>query len=113
MSLFEKIRGYDEDEYIELDAETEEPSGKRVLVEVERMDNYNDSDRIQRKVRDGSVMLVKVRDLKMKDITELKRAIEKVKKTCLAVDGDIAGIGDDWIVVCPKHVKIHREILEE
>jgi len=113
MGLFEKIKGYDEDEYIELDTEIDEPSGRKVLIEVERMDNFNDSDRIQRKVREGAVLLVKVRDLKMKDMTELKRSIEKVKKTCLAVDGDIAGVGDDWVVVCPKHVKVHREIVDE
>jgi SepF-like predicted cell division protein (DUF552 family) len=112
MGFLDKIKGFEEEAYIELDVEEGEPSGKKMLIEIERMDNYNDSDRIQRKVREGTILLVKVKDLRAKDMTELKRAIEKVKKTCLAVDGDIAGIGNDWIVVCPRTVKVHRELVE-
>jgi len=112
MGFMDKLKG-EEEEFIELDHETEEASGRKLLVEVERMDNYNDADRIQRKVREGNILIVKVRDLKQKDMNELKRAVDKVKKTCLAVDGDIAGIGNDWIIVCPKSVKVHRELAEE
>ena len=46
---------------------------------------------------------------KEKDIIELKRAINKLKKTCDAIDGDIAGFGEDYIVCCPTFAKIHRE----
>jgi hypothetical protein len=46
--------------------------------------------------------------LKEKDLTELKRSINKLKKTCDAVDGDIAGFGDDYIVVAPSFAKIYR-----
>jgi SepF-like predicted cell division protein (DUF552 family) len=113
MGFLDKLKGAEETEYMELDTEAEEPAGKKLLIEIDRLDNYNDSDRIQRKVRDGSVIIIKVRDLKAKDTNELKRAIEKIKKTCMAIDGDIAGIGDDWIVVCPKSVKVHRELAEE
>jgi len=87
----------------------EEKSDKRLLVEVERLDNYADSDRLQRKVREGSILLVKIKELKAKDMEELKRAVEKLRKTCLAINGDIAGMGEDWLIMTPPSAKVHRE----
>ncbi|MEM7819379.1 MAG: cell division protein SepF [Candidatus Aenigmatarchaeota archaeon] len=110
MRIFNKS---EEKEFVELDVETEEPTNKKLLIEIEKLENFNDSDRLQKKVRDGNVLLVKIKELKNKDMNELKRAIEKIKKTCLAIEGDIAGIGEDWIVVCPSNVKVHRELVEE
>ena len=45
---------------------------------------------------------------KDKDLVELKRAINKLKKTCEAIEGDIAGFGDDYIVVTPSFAEIYR-----
>ena len=39
---------------------------------------------------------------------ELKRAINKIKKTCDAIEGDIAGFGEDWIVVTPSFARVYR-----
>jgi len=46
--------------------------------------------------------------LKDKDLVELKRAINKLKKTCDAINGDIAGFGEDYIVITPSFGKIYR-----
>ena len=102
-----KLKG-EEGEYMELDTE-EQPVDSRLLVEVERLDNYADSDRLQRKVREGNILLVKIKDLKAKDMEELKRSVDKLKKTCLAINGDIAGLGEDWLVLTPATAKVHRE----
>ena len=108
MGILDKFKG-SEDEYLQLEHPQEDAGPKLKTVEIEKMDSYADSDRIQKKVRDGGIMLVKIRDLKNKDVSELKRAVERVKKTCLAIDGDIAGVGEDWIVVCGTGAKVHRE----
>ncbi|HIH43270.1 TPA: cell division protein SepF, partial [Candidatus Woesearchaeota archaeon] len=41
-------------------------------------------------------------------LVELKRAINKLKKTCEAIDGDIAGFGDDYLIVVPTFAEIYR-----
>ena len=102
-----KLKG-EEGDYMELDTQEEAPD-TRLLVEVERLDNYADSDRLQRKVREGNILLVKIKDLKSKDMEELKRSVDKLRKTCLAINGDIAGLGEDWLVLTPPTAKIHRE----
>ena len=96
------------EDYVEIDMEEEKVDSK-LLVEVERLDNYADSDRLQRKVREGNILLVKIKDLKAKDMEELKRSVEKLRKTCLAINGDIAGMGDEWLILTPATAKVHRE----
>ncbi len=103
-----KLRG-DEEDYIELDMSEEEKANRKLLIEVERLDNYADADRLQKKVREGTVMIVKIKDLRAKDLEELKRAIEKLKKTCLAIGGDIAGLGEDWLILASSSARVHRE----
>ncbi|MEM5804562.1 MAG: cell division protein SepF [Candidatus Aenigmatarchaeota archaeon] len=113
--VLEKLfgRGFSElgeDEYIELDtASAGAPSGK-IPIKVDRIDDFADSDRIQKAIRDGSIVLVKIKSLKDKDLSELKRAIEKLRKTCIALSGDIAGIDEDWIILTPSFAHITRDM---
>lgn len=107
MGLF----GREPEEYMELDIQEEKPRDK-LLIQVERLESFGDSDRIQKKLRDGFVLLIKVRDLREKDISELKRAITKIKKTCLALNGSIAGLGEDWLLATNGSAKIHQEAAE-
>ena len=97
------------EEYVELDVETGDKGSGKMMIQVETMSDYVDSDRVQEKVRNGNILLVKIKDLRDKDMSELKRAIARIRKTCLAINGDIAGIGDDWIVVTPESARVHRE----
>ena len=43
-----------------------------------------------------------------RDIVELKRVVNKLKKTCDAIEGDIAGFGEDWVVVTPGFAHVYR-----
>lgn len=95
-------------EYVEMEINEEVNNGK-LPIQVERMEDFTDSDRIQEKIRNGYLLLVKIKALKEKDLTELKRAVAKIKKTSLAVDGSIAGIGEDWLLLTPSSAKIHKD----
>jgi SepF-like predicted cell division protein (DUF552 family) len=112
--VFEKIFGkgfkqLSDEEFIELDTEdVETPSGK-VPIKVDKLDDFSDTDRIQKYMRNGNIVLVKIKALRAKDLSELKRAVEKLRKTCLAVNGDIAGIDEDWIIMTPSFAHVARE----
>ncbi len=108
MGIMDKFKS-GEDEYMQVEQPAEDTGPSVKVIEIEKMDSYSDSDRIQKKLREGGIMLVKIRDLRTKDMSELKRAVERVKKTCMAIDGDIAGVGEDWLVVCGPGAKVHRE----
>ncbi|MAG91039.1 hypothetical protein CMO83_00005 [Candidatus Woesearchaeota archaeon] len=60
-------------------------------------------------LREGhTVALINIKPLKDKDLVELKRAINKLKKTCDAIEGDIAGFGENWIAAVPNFAYIYR-----
>ena len=111
--VFEKIfgRSFEElgpDEFIELDTSDIESESGKVSIKVDKLEDFSDSDRIQKIVRSGAIALIKIKALKEKDISELKRAIDKLRKTCIALNGDIAGIDEDWIILTPSFAHVVR-----
>ena len=75
---------------------------------------WNSSNPIIDSLREGNtIALVNIKPLKDKDLVELKRAINKIKKTCDAIEGDIAGFGDNWIAAVPSFASIYRNKSKE
>jgi SepF-like predicted cell division protein (DUF552 family) len=98
-----------EEEYVELNTKVVENNSKQIIVRPFVMEDFSDIKLILDTLRNGNtIALINIRPLKDRDLIELKRAISKLKKTCSAIDGDIAGFGDDYIVVVPSFAKIHR-----
>ncbi|MFT7615299.1 MAG: SepF-like predicted cell division protein (DUF552 family) [Candidatus Woesearchaeota archaeon] len=98
-----------EEEYVELDSNPRRDDDQKVVVRPFVIDDFSDVKDILDSLRNGyTIALVNIKPLKDKDIIELKRAINKIKKTCDAVKGDIAGFGDDYIIVAPEFASIYR-----
>jgi len=121
--LFDKIKrtisgsddfdmpGEGDEGYVEIPPEGAAPMVKeKITVRPFVIEEFADIKPILDTLREGyTISLVNIRPLKDKDLVELKRAINKLKKTCEAVEGDIAGFGDDWIALTPSFARIHRE----
>ena len=109
----EILKETEEEGYVELGTEegTEE---SKIIVRPFVLQDFESIKPILESLREGhTVALVNIKALKERDLVELKRAINKLKKTCDAIDGDIAGFGDDWIAAVPSFAKIHRPKKEE
>jgi SepF-like predicted cell division protein (DUF552 family) len=39
---------------------------------------------------------------------ELKRAIDKLKRSVIANRGDILGVEQNWLILAPEFVAVHR-----
>ena len=99
----------EEGDFIELDTTNiETPTGK-VPITVDKLTDFQDTDKIQKAFRNLSIVLVKIKPLREKDLSELKRAIEKLRKTCLAMNGDIVGIDEDYILLVPSYGHLVRD----
>jgi len=97
-----------EKEYLELDTEGGE-SKANIIVRPFVINDFSDIKEILDSLREGyTIALINIRPLKDKDLVDLKRAINKLKKTCDAIDGDIAGFGEDYIVVTPSFAQVYR-----
>jgi len=118
MSFFSKIKEkfsgpkYDEmeeqNEYVELENDGELARSK-VLVRPFMLEQFDDVKNVLDSLREGyTIALVNIKPLKDKDLVELKRAINKLKKTTDAIEGEIAGFGDDYLVVTPSFASIYR-----
>ena len=98
------------DDYVEIDtsAESKMPKNK-VMVRSFVVEDFTDIKPTIDALREGyTIALINIGPLKDKDLVELKRAVNKLKKTCDAMEGDIAGFGEDWLVVTPSFAHIYR-----
>lgn len=98
-----------EEEYVELNSEPMVHDDSKVMVRPFNLEDFDGVKEILDVLREGStIALVNIKPLKDKDMVELKRSISKLKKTVDAIKGDIAGFGEDYIVVVPNFAEIYR-----
>ena len=105
----EIIHGAEEEGYVELGTDVREESSSKVTVRPFVIEDFESIKPILDSLREGhTIALINIKPLKDKDLVELKRAINKIKKTCDAIEGDIAGFGDNWIAAVPSFANIYR-----
>ena len=104
---FKKIMGNDEEvstDFIEIDLE-QERSDSKILIKTFSLKIYEDINPILNSLREGyTIAVIDIRTLKSKDVIELKRAVSKIKKTVEALEGKIAGFGENTIIATPSKV---------
>lgn len=98
-----------EDEYVELNTDAENATSSKIVVRPFVLDDFSDVKTVVDVLREGyTICLLNIRPLREKDMVELKRAINKLKKTIEATGGDIAGFGEDYIVIAPSFAEIYK-----
>lgn len=108
--VFERLKrmmGKDTDyspDFIEIDLE-QEKSESKILIKTFVLKVYEDITPILNALREGyTIAIIDIKTLKSKDIIELKRAISKIKKTVEALEGKIAGFGENTVIATPSKV---------
>ncbi|MCL6500793.1 MAG: cell division protein SepF [Candidatus Pacearchaeota archaeon] len=95
-------------DYIEIDVGREEKKNK-IVVRPFVLKSFDDVNKILEILREGyTIALIDIKPLKQKDLVELKRAVSKLKKTVEALEGNLAGFGENVIVATPTFVDIYR-----
>lgn len=84
-------------------------ANSKMKILTANLDKFQDTERVLDYLRTGEyVLLLKVKSLRDKDITELKRAINRIKTHCEATGSDIAALDDSWVVAVPQTIFIER-----
>jgi SepF-like predicted cell division protein (DUF552 family) len=97
------------EEYVEVDIGREVSKKVKIVVRPFILKSFEDVNRILEILREGyTIAMIDIKPLKNKDIVELKRAISKLKKTTDALEGNIAGFGENMIVMTPSFAEIYR-----
>ncbi|MAG11134.1 hypothetical protein CMI44_02380 [Candidatus Pacearchaeota archaeon] len=104
---------FDQD-YLEIDLGEQEREENKVLVKLFTLKQYEDVNEILNALREGyTIAMIDIKNLRQRDSIELKRAISKIKKTADALEGSIAGFGENTVIVTPSFAKIHKETISQ
>jgi len=107
---FSDSLGDEGEDYLEIDLGEEEKENK-ILVKLFVLKDYDEVNEILNALREGyTIAVIDILTLKKKDSIELKRAISKIKKTTDALEGSIAGFGENTVIVTPSFAKIHKHV---
>lgn len=106
------IFGKDSDEeYVEIDLDSVKSKEEKIIVKPFILRTSEGVDDILNSLREGyTIAIIDIKPIKTKDVVELKRAISKIKKTVEALEGSIAGFGDNTIIATPAFAHIHKPI---
>ena len=105
----EVVQEAEEEGYVELGADTSAEADSKITVRPFVIEDFESIKPILDSLREGhTIALVNIKPLKDKDMVELKRAINKLKKTTDAIDGQLAGFGEDYLVITPSFAEIYR-----
>lgn len=98
-----------EEDYVEIDLEQGHEKKDKIRVRPFVLRKYDDVTEILEALREGyTIAVIDIKPLKTKDIIELKRSISKIKKTVDALEGSIAGFGENTILVTPEFAEVYR-----
>jgi SepF-like predicted cell division protein (DUF552 family) len=97
------------DDYVEIDLNAVETKDSKVIVRPFVLKQYEDINEILNSLREGfTIAVIDIKPMKTKDVIELKRTIAKIKKTVDAMEGSIAGFGENTIIATPPFAQIHK-----
>jgi SepF-like predicted cell division protein (DUF552 family) len=77
-------------------------------VSVYKLRGFSDVDGCTAQLSDGNIVLLDIKPLADRSVTELKHAIDEIKDTCDSMGAEIAGIGENHLILTPPNVKILR-----
>jgi len=119
--VFKKIREFfsnsdaedlTSEDYLELNL-GEKKEEKKVLLKLFVLKDYEDTAQILEYIRQHyTIALIDIKRIKQKDPIELKRAVNKIRKTIDAIGGSIAGY-ENMLIAAPSFVKISKPVVTE
>lgn len=99
------------DEYKEIDlSEYEMENDVRMYVKFGKISEINEIPTVKREIFEGNIVIIDISLLKNDEII-MKRLLRELKMIVEDINGDIAGVGENYIVVTPKSIKIDRNKL--
>jgi len=71
--------------------------------------DLSDLENIKNEVKNGNIIILRVTPLASKSIEDVKNAVNDLYQFAESIGGDIARLGEERVVICPKTIRIWRE----
>ncbi len=114
--LFVKKRGStNEGDYLDLDieeyeADMKDEEGVKLYIKTSELTGLYDVPELKKEIYAGNILILDI-SLARQDRVLVEKAIKDLKLAAFDVGGDIAGIGDDLVIIAPEGIRIERKKL--
>jgi len=85
-----------------------EPTGK-IYLKAMPLKDLADVETVKNEVLNGNIIILRITPLAGKSIEDVKTAVNELFAFTESIQGDIARLGEERVVICPKPVRIWRE----
>ena len=114
MGFMDKLLGKSErlsvEEYEELDLgeyESEIVEEAETLIKVAEVTGLNEVPEIRRQIYEGNIVIADIAFLRHDKLT-LDRILKDLRQLAEDVNGDIVGLGEDYVVITPTGIRVDR-----
>jgi SepF-like predicted cell division protein (DUF552 family) len=108
IGLFHKQKKPPEEKPAETSPQTPETQEKTYLKAMPLKD-LADLESIKSEVKNGNILILRITPLASKSIEEVKQAVNQLYEFTESIQGDIARLGEERVVICPPNIRIWRE----
>jgi len=81
---------------------------REIYVKAIPLRAYEDVDLIKSEVKAGNIVITNVTPLAKHSIEDVKRAINELNEYAAHIQGDIARLGEERVILTPRTVRIWR-----
>ena len=107
------VKVEEDEDYINLGDLLEKERGDRgvpasVYIKVADLNDVTDIHVLSKHVYDGNILVLNVGNI-IREEERFSKLTEELTRLVKDVDGDLAGVGPQMIVVCPSGIRIDKE----
>lgn len=73
------------------------------------LENLSNTQQVSGELEKGNIVIVYIGKMQYGQNRELRRVVDQLRGVCRTIGGDIAQLGQDYIVVTPPFVKIYKK----
>ena len=90
-------------------AEQKPEAPSKTYLKAMPLRELSDIENIKIEVKNGNIIILRVTPLASKSIEDVKTAVNDLYEFADSIGGDIARLGEERVVICPKTIRIWRE----
>jgi SepF-like predicted cell division protein (DUF552 family) len=84
-------------------------TANKTYLKAMPLKELTDVETVKHEVENGNIIILRVTPLANKNIEDVKNAVNQLCEFTESLGGDIARLGEERVVVCPKNIRIWRE----
>jgi SepF-like predicted cell division protein (DUF552 family) len=90
-------------------AESKPKEETKTYLKAMPLKDLADLAEVKKEVQNGNIIILKITPLANKNIVDVSRAVNELYEFAETIQGDIARLGEERIVICPPKIRIWRE----